>query len=456
MALLQAFQHDIKNNPIAWREQIMLKRWRGKWFWRVLFGILIFLFMAPIFVGATRHYYKHLNFWLSWLVFANVIFYLLVSIRALTTASESVSRERNGKTWELLMLTGVSAWQVVLGKWVGIMRHMAKDFAWLYALRVVTIFWAVMSNNLIDAYGRDVFPYTGQSIYIWNTPLDVNGYFWLALGIIFIFTVLELAFSTALGIATAFFNFRGRVTVGLALIIRITLAIGLFLGVALVSLLAKDPNTSYSDTTVAFLSGLGATFIDNGMISNAAIALSEDYDRTEFLMVYALIQVLALALYISLTVFALNVARMVAARTGVANTNTLPEKTKRKRTHAPQREWQKETLQLVDLPDAKNHNVEVFQYNRRIGRLTLRLINGSKVLYTTFANVQYFDAPSTWHGAKFTVASSIDYATFIKERDLTTNSLLKDVLHLYQVEGNAAVNIIASTAIVSEELPRGV
>ena len=458
MALWQAFTQDMNNNPIAWREQLMLKRWRGKWFWRILFGSLVFLFIAPILWGASQYYYERMQFWLGMLVFANIIVYPLVSLRAITIASESVSRERTGRTWELLMLTGVSTWRLVLGKWVGTMRFMMKDFAWLYALRVVTIFWAVLANNLYETYGYQQLYSSGSPIGLWHTPLDLDLFFWTSIGLIFAFTVLELAFSTALGIATAFFNFRARVGSGIAIGVRIGIAIALCLGLLHAADLLISPTIEYSDNVMTFLFGYALTFLDNGMIFNAAIAIGDTSELDAGLTGYFLSQILALMTYATATIIAIEVARTIAYRVGVANPDALAPKLKQKRVtgQAPQRIQQEQKLSVVDLANAENYSVEVFQYNRRIGRLTLRLVDGNKVLYATFANVQYFDAPSIWNSAKFYTANSIDFTSFITERNLTTNSLLNDVLRLYKVEGNESVHIIASTATVSEELPRGV
>ncbi|HRF96278.1 MAG TPA: hypothetical protein PLZ51_13825, partial [Aggregatilineales bacterium] len=51
------------------------------------------------------------------LITMNVALYLIVILITLGLSNNSITRERKGQTWDVLVLTNVDARQVVLGKW---------------------------------------------------------------------------------------------------------------------------------------------------------------------------------------------------------------------------------------------------------------------------------------------------------------------------------------------------
>jgi hypothetical protein len=60
----------------------------------------------------------------------------VVSLVALALAADSVTREYRGQTWALLLLTGVSARYLVLGKWWASVLVLRRDFISVTILRV--------------------------------------------------------------------------------------------------------------------------------------------------------------------------------------------------------------------------------------------------------------------------------------------------------------------------------
>jgi len=77
------------------------------------------------------------------LVAMNLAMYLVLTMITLALASNSISREKRGKTWDNLLLTGVDARQIVWGKWWATLAAMWGDHAAAAALRLGIVAWGV-------------------------------------------------------------------------------------------------------------------------------------------------------------------------------------------------------------------------------------------------------------------------------------------------------------------------
>lgn len=81
------------------------------------------------------------------LIGMNAALYMVVTLVTLGLAAQSITREKQGKTWDMLLLTGVDARQIIYGKWWATVRVMWKDHALLYLLRLGMIAWLVQVTN---------------------------------------------------------------------------------------------------------------------------------------------------------------------------------------------------------------------------------------------------------------------------------------------------------------------
>lgn len=77
------------------------------------------------------------------LVAMNLAMYLVLTMITLALASNSISREKRGKTWDNLLLTGVDARQIVWGKWWATLAAMWGDHAAAAVLRLGIVAWGV-------------------------------------------------------------------------------------------------------------------------------------------------------------------------------------------------------------------------------------------------------------------------------------------------------------------------
>lgn len=70
-----------------------------------------------------------------------MIHHLSFSVAALQLASTSIAREKQGHTWESLLLTGVDARRIVYGKWWATMRTLWQTYRPLLTLRFCLALW---------------------------------------------------------------------------------------------------------------------------------------------------------------------------------------------------------------------------------------------------------------------------------------------------------------------------
>jgi hypothetical protein len=138
----------------------------------------------------------------------NVALYLVVILITLALSANSVSREKLNKTWDVLLLTNVDAKAVVLGKWWASLKALNGDHAMIALLRLglVGLFVAFKAPQLAET------PL--------GLPTGVTYAIPLAL-FVAAFTVIDAAFTAALGVAGALSTFPGSVTASLILAVRV-------------------------------------------------------------------------------------------------------------------------------------------------------------------------------------------------------------------------------------------
>jgi ABC-type transport system involved in multi-copper enzyme maturation permease subunit len=121
------------------------------------------------------------------MVVMNVALYFVIALVASALANSSVEREKQGNTWELLCLTGISARELVWGKWLASMRAIFGDYVILALLRIG---WAVWFA-------------AGFRVRLPADALPVSMAVGLLVLLALVFTVVDAAFNTALSIAVA-------------------------------------------------------------------------------------------------------------------------------------------------------------------------------------------------------------------------------------------------------------
>jgi hypothetical protein len=469
------FQHlitSLKDNPIARRESLTRNRSRSKWYWRFTWAITAFLLLAPFLWGFSPPFGRRLYTILMFLLIANIIAFPLVVIRTISTANLTMVDERNGRTWELLMLTGVGAARLIAGKWLGTMRFMLRDYVWMFVLRAGLLIWGVAHLNVQYTYGS-----SDTSITVLDVSL-AHEMFIPILFLIVVFLVLELMLSSALGVATGIFEWSRRAGNWTAIVMRIGLPIvfglGLLYAVGWIQFGYNAPFPEHDQATQAFIGSLSLALADNGATMNLMLALPHydgSYNTPDIRPDIFIGQLAGALLYLIFTGLALGTATVFLRRQGVA-ADALPAsagtgKPKRKArppqnaSPLPQRaEHRIQTaagvVNALGLEHPGNYRVELFQYQRRTGRLYLRLSHNQHMHYVQFSSVVYLDAPIQWTGANLRVATDDERAQFITAQHITLNSLTADNVHLYIIrsdDNQPDVHILAGTVTLLDDAP---
>ncbi len=213
-------------NPIEWQEMRHQLRLipvvaRRYWFLMPLSLLLVMLVVALTLMDISAQT-RNMAIYLIWIV------HLITASRAIAAGANAISREHVGKTWDALVLTGVNARQILIGKWLGVLHRVAP---WMVALGTVRllmipVFMIAMMNRFVyfaasgggrSAYGGGFSPYPQYSPISWVA--------WAALAaVVFtvVLTVLEVMACTAIGLAASAVMRKGWTAMIAAFCIRFT------------------------------------------------------------------------------------------------------------------------------------------------------------------------------------------------------------------------------------------
>lgn len=129
----------------------------------------------------------------------NFALYLVLTLITLGLSYSSISREKTNRTWEVLLLTDVNARQMVRGKWWASLASLWGDHMILVVLRV-----GLGALIILTARPDDPLLYLGL----------------LTLGMV-AFTLVDTAFTVALGIASALSGGAAPITGTVVMVVRL-------------------------------------------------------------------------------------------------------------------------------------------------------------------------------------------------------------------------------------------
>ena len=140
---------------------------------------------------------------------------------AIVVSANMISREHSGLTWDALVLTQLSARQILFGKWRAVLFRMR---GWMLALGVVRLaMLPVFMISLLNrfawyGYGYGYGARYGEDFAITWSPLAAL----VAVLMTVVLTVFEVLCSTAIGLAASAVMRRGTLATVLAMIVRFT------------------------------------------------------------------------------------------------------------------------------------------------------------------------------------------------------------------------------------------
>lgn len=140
------------------------------------------------------------------LIVMNVALYAVVQLITVGLGANSILREKQGRTWETLLLTNIDARQIVLGKWWATIRALWGDQIMVALLRYGLAAWVVQT-------------------YVPAEPALRALHVLLLAGILTAFTVIDAAYSSALGILSPLYEVSGPVIATVILCARVGMTI---------------------------------------------------------------------------------------------------------------------------------------------------------------------------------------------------------------------------------------
>lgn len=217
---------SLNGNPIEWHESRQQRASSRRMRVSVCFGLGLLggaVGMIALTLGTFTTPTQQLAVYVIWIVHA------VTAARAISAGANAISREHVGKTWDSLVLTGVSRRQILMGKWMGVLNRTAGWMLIFGAVRLVML--PIFLLSLVYRYawynGAYVSPTYGDS-----GAASVSWVAWaglLAVVMSVILSVLEVLTCTALGMAASAWTRRGWTAMIAAFCIRL-IPVALFAG----------------------------------------------------------------------------------------------------------------------------------------------------------------------------------------------------------------------------------
>jgi hypothetical protein len=209
------------DNPVLWKEHIHLFRHAPRWSQLsriasfMLIGALM-VFMVFLWNNSNGGSAMQTGLFVVWILQA------AVAVQALAAGANTISREHVGQTWDALVLTGVSARQILIGKYVAALRVSFNMMLTLGVVRLAML--PIFSFGLVKVYAYYVtrsqvtYAYRYDSIepefefMVWSSILAAT--------FAILFTLLDTMTCTAIGLAASAVTKRGMIATIIALSIR--------------------------------------------------------------------------------------------------------------------------------------------------------------------------------------------------------------------------------------------
>jgi ABC-type transport system involved in multi-copper enzyme maturation permease subunit len=219
------------HNPILWQEATHFRRTARAWRrWELPLGVLV----VGVIVGMMWHYVNDGRGYpaLQYAIPAIWIVHGIVALRALIAGVNVFSREHVGQTWDALVLTGVSARRILLGKLVATLRTVLPWLLLLATMRMAML--PLMSLSLTQTYAYVTCARSSYGCDEYYPSIDWVPWAWFSsVGLTLAATVLEVMACVALGLATSAITRRPISAAVFAIIVR-------FIPVALFATFARQ------------------------------------------------------------------------------------------------------------------------------------------------------------------------------------------------------------------------
>lgn len=177
----------------------------------IIFGIPLLL-LDPILAARSAREFAMVSVW---------VIHAIVAARCIIAGSNTLSREHVNQSWDSLVLTGISARSILLGKFFAGLRRAAP---WVVAFGTVRLaMLPVMMMGFAHRYAQWASRRGYYNYYDDGTPFNIEFLFWAALAAVvgtIILTMIEAACCVALGMLGSALTKRGATAAAFAMTIR--------------------------------------------------------------------------------------------------------------------------------------------------------------------------------------------------------------------------------------------
>ncbi len=215
---------DGTDNPVLWQEYVTQARRTSR---HIAPLRLLAPFVVVLMIAAVASTLDHPDFPTRELgIVAIWIVHTITAVYALNAGADAISREHMEHTWDSLVLTGLSARRILLGKWRAVLRRTGPWMVLLGFIRLamIPIFLVALVNYygwLVTQYG----PYIGYSGG-YGYSMDYGAVEWvpwasiLAVTMTVVLTILDILCCTAVGLAASALTRNGIIAKVIALAVR--------------------------------------------------------------------------------------------------------------------------------------------------------------------------------------------------------------------------------------------
>ncbi len=234
----------------------------------------------------------------GWLGTSAVVIAVLIMFQHLSFAASSVqlsaaaiAREKQARTWESLVLTGVDARRIIVGKWAATLATQWQNYRLLLALRFGIVLWMGLGSYTIELYPSFEPP---------SIPVVL-----VFAVVIAVFPLIYAAFMAAVGLLGALLTTGTTAAVRVAMLLYVG---SIALSFVLVTMLLVPVASAAAGSWSAMFSPLFVTPLDGGMLTLVGMIAGQGAPSAE----YALGMILCVVEYALLALLTLRVAQALA------------------------------------------------------------------------------------------------------------------------------------------------
>ncbi len=267
------YQQRSAKRPRAWRRWLNIV---SKWLTIALVIMLVAtLLLASLTQRDPTPIYKMLGPLPILLILFTLFYDLALMFRTIALGANSISREREGQTWEMLVLTGINARQIVRGKWWATVQRQFPRYLMLSFIRGGASAAAALS--VLTSY------YYASNYY--NTRLQLPHPLMIIISILLgvVLTVANLGFSAACGVMGSAVSKRSSMAVARGVANQIVLSLGPALALFFLITRLYITSSRYDATMQSIYNFLGlgtVSLVDNGfnLLSDAIYVRYQYYN----------------------------------------------------------------------------------------------------------------------------------------------------------------------------------